>query len=358
MLARACIAGLLLASAACGRLGFEQRVGNDATIADGRNDADASDGNLARANRAFVSRGRFNGNLGGVTGADAICQAEAAIASLDGEFIALLKADTRPDPAQLFANSRGWQLPSGRWVADLPTQLSDGSFFQPINEYSDGIVVDAANDGYRVWSGDFANFHCNNWLSTVPQGDQAWLAQWRRLSDGPHPCSETLRLFCFERGQQHAFTQPPITHKRIFLSNGEFTPGSARTADALCQTEATAALLPGTYQALLPAPGVAALDNLLDARTTTYQRVDGITVGLLGTSAVQHTYITLSADGTVPADSGVWTGGDPAVVQVNTCNNWRSAAGMAERSAAFDWPGFEGLVDQCSTALRLYCIER
>ena len=356
MLARAFIAGLLVATAACGRLGFEPRLGADDATLDGRTDANANDGNLARANRAFVSRGQFTGNLGGVAGADAKCQAEASAANLDGEFAALLKADTRPDPVDPFVNSRGWQLPSGNWVADQPAQLSDGSFFQPINEYADGTMVDGADDGYRVWSGDFANFHCNNWLSTAPQGDQAWLAQWRRLSDGPHPCSESLRLFCFERGHQFAFNNPPITYKRIFLSQNLFAPGNAQP-DTICQAEASAALLPGTYRALLPAPGVAALD-VTGARFTQYQRIDGIAVGMLGTAENQRTYITQSADGTEPNDSGVWTGGDPAVIQANTCNNWSSNSGVAERGAAFDWPGFEGVSESCATSLHLYCTER
>lgn len=357
MLARAFIAGLV-ATPACGRLGFEPRLGADDAILDGRTDANANDGNLARANRAFVSRGQFTGNLGGVAGADAKCQAEASAANLDGEFAALLKADTRPDPVEPFVNSRGWQLPSGNWVADQPAQLSDGSFFQPINEYADGTMVDGADDGYRVWSGDFANFHCNNWLSTAPQGDQAWLAQWRRLSDGPHPCSESLRLFCFERGHQFAFAKPPITQKRIFLSASEFAPGGSIGPDALCQADAAAAMLPGNYRAVLPADGVAALDNLPGARTTRYQRVDGINVGLLGLSETQLTYINVSANGTSPEDGTVWTGGDPMVVQANTCGNWRSTSGSAQNGAAYDWPGFESISEPCTNAHHVYCVER
>ncbi len=347
-------AGMLLLVAACGRLGFESQQANNDAVIDGL----AIDSDTARANRAFVSQGQYRGDFGGTAGADALCQAEAVAANLDGEFLALLKASTRPDPAQPFANSRGWQLPSGNWVADLPSQLGDGAFFQPIREHANGTFVNSEIDSYRVWTGDVVG-NCNDWTNKAANGDQTWLAHWRRLSDGEYPCDMPLRLYCFERGKQFAFSPVAIVHKRIFLSTTTFTPGASSGPDVLCQSEATSALLPGSYQAVLPSVGVAALDKLPNGRTTVYQRIDGFVVGVLGSSATQRTYITVTADGSMPAgENEVWTGGDPTIVQTNTCTNWRANAGSAESGPAFAWPGFAGVTKPCTTPLHLYCAEQ
>lgn len=360
--------GLLWTLASCGRLGFQPNLRSDAgsvdsnDMYDGAVDAFIADAMLVdsaptRANYAFVSQGQFVGNLGGVLGADALCQLEADTAGLVGQFAALLKADTRPDRSAPFATSRGWRLPSGRWVADTAAQLADGSFFQPVNELISGLPVPGGGASRRIWSGEFGGQDCDDWTNENTIGDQTFLPQWRRMSDGSFSCSEMFRLYCFEYGRSVPYVPNPIVEKLVFLSLGKFTPNPLSTADQMCQSEATTAGLPGTFIALLPTNGMAALDRLPNGSATVFQRVDGVEVGRLGDVATQLTYITHAADGTSPPESGVWTGGNPAIPQANTCSDWVATTGSAETSAAYDWPGFRGNTAPCSAAFRLYCAQ-
>ena len=95
--------------------------------------------------------------------------------------------------------------------------FNTGAFFQPINEYANRTQVDSVPNSFRVWTSDLDG-DGTNWTTLTGQRAQTYLAQWRRLSDGAHACDRRLGLYCFERGQQFAFSPPAIVHKQIFLS--------------------------------------------------------------------------------------------------------------------------------------------
>ena len=322
-----------------------------------------SDAGSERANFAFVTEQRFTGALGGVAGADARCQSEAAAAGLVGDFVAMIRSTDRPNPAALLAGSRGWVMRDGKWVADLPEQIVDGAFFHPVYAYANGTRVDTADDGFRVWTGDNGE-NCANWTSETGTGDQHWIPQWRRLSDGELDCAFTWRLFCFERGHNLAFVAPPITQPLIFVSQGLWAPSSmgVASADALCESEALAAGIAdpvsgSTFQALLPLGDLSALARTGGARS--FQRVDGIVLGIPGSETTQETYVVFDATGAPPADmTGIWTGGDPTAPSTNTCGSWRLSTGSGNQGGAGDWLGFEGGTELCSTPLHVYCVER
>lgn len=339
----------LAALAGCGRLGFtERQSGDDAA----RDDAASSE---SRANYAFVTAGRYTGVLGGVAGADTICGTEADAAGISGDYVALLWSADRPDPAALLAGSRGWKLPSGEWLADTPATVSQGAFYRPLNAFASGQRVDRFEDGgLRFWTGRYTDT-CGDWRSATGLGDQAYVPQYARLSDGGLACTDAYRLACFERGHAVAPALPAISHARLFVTAATWTPGAGITrADALCNTEATAAGI-GASMALLP-DTVAAADRVPGARTTFYQQPDGI---LVGTLAAPDSYFLVGAD-RAPHEGALWTAGDPLQLPEETCAAWTSGA-PTDRAiiGSTTWGGYGDINDQatCGQDAHLLCAE-
>lgn len=334
----------------CGRFGFSERGG-----AGDANGGDALGGDAGpRANYAFVTAGRYSGALGGVTGADALCASEGAAAGIPGDYVALLWSADRPDPAAALAGSRGWTLPTGEWLADQPVDVATGAYFHPLNALPSGARLDRTDyEGMRFWTGQ-VDGTCNDWQSTGGLGDQAFVPQRTRLSDGGLACAGPYRLACFERGHAVTPVLPPVTHKRLFVTAATWTPGGGvASADARCATEATAGGL-GPSQALL-ATDVSAVQRI-GAATTIYQQPDGILVGTLDLS---DSYLILGADRR-PHDGPLWTGGDPYQVPGETCAGWTSpSSGLRAIIGSTGWLGFGDINDRttCDQAGHLVCVE-
>lgn len=64
-------------------------------------------------NRAFVTSQSFHGDLGGLSGADQLCQNEAAQAGLSGSFKALLASSDTRAASRFSVGSRPWVRPDG-----------------------------------------------------------------------------------------------------------------------------------------------------------------------------------------------------------------------------------------------------
>lgn len=342
-LARSLLA--LVAVSGCGRLGFSAH--------EGQGDAAGSDASESRANLAFVTANQYDGDLGGPAGADLLCTSEAANAGLTGDFVALLWAADRPDPTALLAGSRGWQLPSGEWIADLPGEIATGAFLHPLNAMPSGVRVGEPNEGFRFWTGQLAG-SCDDWRSTTTAGDQAYVPQYARLSDGALACSDRYRIACFERGFSVAPVLPPITHKRLFVTASTWSPGGGvASADAVCEAEASANGI-GASRALLPTD-VPAVARIPGASTTVYQQPDGIEVGLLSNP---DSYFLLGAD-RLPHEGSLWTGGNPLELPVETCENWTMSAARRAIMGVTAWGGYGDINDltPCDRAGQLLCAE-
>ncbi len=161
----------------------------------------------------------FNGNLGGIAGADASCQALASAASLPGTYKAWLTgSDPNSAPAMRFGSEAftGWY----RLRTNPPTGVAEGwadlteANQMPASYLQSPIVidengVDIGNAG--VWSNtapdgsqDVPSEHCEDWgdidnekfgrigraKSTVVGGE--WTAEDHRSCDGG------ARLYCFQ----------------------------------------------------------------------------------------------------------------------------------------------------------------
>jgi hypothetical protein len=156
----------------------------------------------------FVSSQKYDGDLGGLSGADARCQALADEAGLTGRWIAWL-GDGVDGPATRFFQSetRGYQRVDGTVIANNWTDLVDGTLAAPIDRDETGTEL-PADDDMIVWTGVFHTggnptpVNCERWSSTeagiVPTGladqiDTGWTVF------APHDCAELHRLYCFEQ---------------------------------------------------------------------------------------------------------------------------------------------------------------
>ena len=184
-------------------------------------DLDACNDMCAAPRWVFVSSNNgYNGNLGGVLGADAYCQGLADAASLPGTYKAWLTgSDAASAPAQRFGSTGfvGWYLlptkpptPVARGWADLTSPNEDvpANYLQAaINSTEGGVVVAEANawtntqlDGTQKSAVD----HCTNW--GTESGLQKGLTGVSKLGvldvtwtdESPVKCSLGARLYCFQ----------------------------------------------------------------------------------------------------------------------------------------------------------------
>ncbi|MDB4939134.1 MAG: hypothetical protein JWP87_6106 [Labilithrix sp.] len=170
------------------------------------------EGATERAKIFFVTDGRYTGDLAGLAGADAICMQEATAGGLTGVFKAWLSTSTE-DAKDRIAPVGPWQMVDGRVVfsgatvgnpESFPTYSAKGNdlLFDPNpNVWTGTTGPGRLNDGSKT---------CSSWTSAGPTdtgtyGSLAWTSDlWtdeRKLdaTSETSPCSERLRLYCFEQ---------------------------------------------------------------------------------------------------------------------------------------------------------------
>jgi hypothetical protein len=156
---------------------------------------------------AFVTMKSFKGDFGGLTEADAICQAEAEqenSVAPEGQYLAWL-SDANTNPLARFTRYEGpVVLPDGTMVAESFSDLVDGSLLHPINMDASGKTIGTMT----VWTGTNADGSgtgssgfCSGWTATSGRGlfgstatmDSTWSSyQVRR-------CHHRHKLFCFQQ---------------------------------------------------------------------------------------------------------------------------------------------------------------
>ncbi len=153
----------------------------------------------------FVTSSHVDAAMGGIDGADALCQADASRAGLPGNYKAWL-ADSTVSPASVWSKpDRPYVRTDGRLVATSYNDLADNTLLNPINKTA-WRVSKAATD---VWTNtapagaaQSMTAHCGNWQNTVgsaaggrsSQTGVGWTASGNAFS-----CSSLLPLYC---GQQ------------------------------------------------------------------------------------------------------------------------------------------------------------
>lgn len=161
----------------------------------------------------FVSTSSLTGRLGGVTGADKICQSFAEQAGLLGQYNALLAdsiASYRPEN-RFERSTYPYYLPDGTKVADNWTDLSDGNIDNPINGLADGTTA-SSGDGNVVWA-NLTNTllyrntdHCSDWNSdsSGQNGNVGSMSAtggfaFNQTTLSPESCDSLSRLYCVEQ---------------------------------------------------------------------------------------------------------------------------------------------------------------
>jgi len=164
--------------------------------------------------RVFLSSTTYDGNLGGLSGADAKCQGLAAAAGLPGAYRAWL-SDATSSPSSRFVPSGGpYRLVNGTTIAANWTDLTDGTLLAPIDvtETGGGLGATATAWTYTAFTGHAYgdDNHCQNWSTNVgvpntipiilgsagdaPNTDSTW------THVASIPCSFSYHLYCFQQG--------------------------------------------------------------------------------------------------------------------------------------------------------------
>jgi cysteine-rich repeat protein len=123
----------------------------------------------------FVSANKYPGNLGGISGANAICQADANAANLAGTFIALLSSSEQEITDELLDGSYVNTGTDGSIVAASKDDLfscdvDDVCLDAAVQYTASGVDSVSASNKY-VWTGSniygsgYAQNNCNDWSS-------------------------------------------------------------------------------------------------------------------------------------------------------------------------------------------------
>jgi hypothetical protein len=161
----------------------------------------------------FVTSSRVSGSMGGINGADSICNTAAHRAGIKGEFRAWL-SDLEYSPATRWNTSHGLSYirTDGATVASSWAQLTSGSLMNPINRNEYGGTVSTADNGGYAWSNTTSNGtlsnanptsgHCYYWTlffsyPSTYYGVAGSINSWATTTQ--LPCMSSARLYCFQQ---------------------------------------------------------------------------------------------------------------------------------------------------------------
>jgi hypothetical protein len=336
------------------------------------------------ANYAFISPVPVSGDLGGLAGADVLCNGWAEDAGIGGDYRALLSTDG-VDARDRVTGARGWINVDRRPVAD--------GIDEPFNRFSGGPLLPVRLDpdgndllNVGVWSGsnDLGLYDplggstaCENWesevaMSTARFGYSDVTAGWLDRS-GTLSCDLQFHLYCFQVDHSEPLDVGDFTvsGRRMFVSSGNFdTSTGIAGADALCAADvaSTPELNGANVKAYL-----ADIGTILSARfasnTKAIVRLDGLIVA--------ESIADLATDGSIihPPSLrvngfefngrvfvGATTLADIGTVGT-TCDGWTDNAtgnGYTYYPRATLFIGARSWFDRlvaCSSALPVYCLE-
>ncbi len=166
----------------------------------------------------FITSGRYNGNLGGLEGADGKCQQCAEAAGLPGTYMAWLSDNTSSPSSRFTKYTLPYVLTNGTVVADGWDDLTDGSALAVellIDMNQNAVPMsplpwvwsNTRTDG-SVWTND----DCSNWTSGVYNAsirgqsgapyyaDHSMSEHWVKWTQYyPYGCNSAFRIYCFEQ---------------------------------------------------------------------------------------------------------------------------------------------------------------
>jgi hypothetical protein len=168
---------------------------------------------------AFVTSSLYDGDLGGLSGADGICQTHATNTCLPGTHMAWLSSSSASPNTRFSQQTTPYRLVDGTKIADSWTDLSDGTLDAPLDldEYGDPppASIQRCDDKTAwAWSGtrsagepwvEDPTVHCDDWSSTSAEGSWGGWGETNQLwtsycySHGGGACQSTASIYCFEQ---------------------------------------------------------------------------------------------------------------------------------------------------------------
>ena len=152
--------------------------------------------------KAFVSSTIVNGGLGGVAGADKICNDLAKAQGLAGTYVAWISTTGVNAIDRITANGP-WQRADGQVIAQTKAQLATGALTTALLRDEKNQTPPPAED--RVWTATGADgkfvggSDCAGWTGAgngrVGEAEHT-NGQWTALTD--EACSEVNRVYCFQ----------------------------------------------------------------------------------------------------------------------------------------------------------------
>jgi hypothetical protein len=335
---------------------------------------DAIDAATDRPNVAFVTAALVPSNLGGVQGADILCQQTAQGAKLPGTFIALLSTSSQGARERL-TSSRGWVRTDGAPVADTADDLLlGGHMLNPIDHDAAGNQMPRVQ--LDVWTGtdstggvDTVNGTCGDWTGAAGLAEAGFHDRSApyEIATGAFDCAQQAHVYCFEVGHAVAVVPAQATGRIAFLGIPNSTVGLVGL-DSQCTTDAMLAGLPGTYAAAVAVNGASAESRFPAGMP--WHRIDGTLiaptdVGLF--SADLSSFVNQTANGAYVAGSFtaiIWSGasdGATAGTSLTTCSDWTAAVGTAVAGSPIDtsYTAFwSGTTATCSSAYYELCLQQ
>ncbi|MEM9865355.1 MAG: hypothetical protein AAF938_27365 [Myxococcota bacterium] len=329
---------------------------------------------LERHNVVFVtSVGHVPGDLGGIAGANEICNEHAENADLPGvgSYVALLaEAASSPFDRLTVTGARGWVRLDGMPVADTVRDLVRGRLYYPISLTETGSPAPVA----EVITGlteelDSDPNTCSDWTrrgtpvanfggaGTVGSGAERWAG-----SSIIRPCDEPRRLYCFATSRDAALDPPPappVEAALAFVSSTVIPANQGRGAfDRQCQSDAERGGFSGRFVALVSTREESAFDRIQFG--VEFYRVDGVRLGTRDDVGDETVEASVSVTSTFEyGNFGVWTGhrGTPRDTGTEDCSVWSDTMfnGGFSLSAAREL--FRATTRSCATAQRVLCFQ-
>jgi len=152
--------------------------------------------------RVFVTSITYDGNLGGITGANEICQQHADSSSLSGIWKAWLSNST-DNARDLIPDGTYIRVDDAR-IANNIDDLTDETIANPIQIDETGSDVGAVSVWTGTGSDGILDNDCNEWEATTGNGmigdSSATNGEWTESTAPPSAsCGTTHAIYCFEQ---------------------------------------------------------------------------------------------------------------------------------------------------------------
>ena len=154
----------------------------------------------------FTTTATFQGNLGGLTGADSACQSAADAEGLEGTYLAWLSDDTGYPAARFSHWNYIYRMAEPiRKASDNWADLTDGSVDDHMRRSEDGTFLGAPRQSWTNTGNDgtmYGSDHCNNWTNSSNSyqgaiGETDSGSNW--TVSAPYDCDQFVRIYCFEQ---------------------------------------------------------------------------------------------------------------------------------------------------------------